>query len=256
MPAQLSVEGTDYCGATVVLDAPHLPLLEINDPFVLTITAPSASVAPNGLVGVGFMVPITPAWPTYIGNLTPGQSISVWGTVTVAGNLANGIGVAVGVLPPGGPFPVEQMDYHNTLFVPASAPPPAPVPSPANLAQVVLTAIQTGVPFVNANDPSQQTIVQYVQQVLSWIATVTVWGPECLNLAAATKIATAIGGTVVQVVPPSPFSNNAFGAEPLVYGVELNGKMAVAGEIAQQFALFGPGSTVVQIEAGIMSTFH
>jgi hypothetical protein len=257
---QLVAKGSNSIGDSVTFSSPNAPVLNVGDPFSIAITAPSAVNAPNGLTGVGYMVPITPEWPTYFGNIAPGQTVEIWGVVSVAGNLNNGIGISVGVLPPGGPFPVEQMGYHFTEFVPAVAPLPDPLPSPTNLATKVLASYTGGVSVPNAWDPTQQQLVQYVQTVQGWVGTVTVWGPECLGLVQTQQIADLIGGVVVQVVPPPPFSVNALGAQPIVNGVKLvqNGVpaiTAIAGEIAQQFALFNPGSTVSQIETGILSCF-
>jgi hypothetical protein len=152
------------------------------------------------------------------------------------------------------PFGGEVCTYSDP-----TAPPPVAAPSLATLSAAVLASYTSNVPVANAYNPSQQVNVTYTQQVLSWTGVVTVWPPECLSDAASTNIANLIGGTVVKVVPPSPFSLAAAGPPPEVNGIQIvqNGveMVAVAGEVAQQFALFTSGSTVAQIQAGILSCF-
>jgi hypothetical protein len=153
------------------------------------------------------------------------------------------------------PFGGEVSAYND----PAAPPPPPPSGSPATLAAAVLASFLSGTPVANAFDPSQQQAVTYTQQVMGWSGPVTVWAPESLTQAAAANIARLIGGTVVQVVPPSPFSMAAQGAPPQVTGVQItvNGatKTAPAGAIAQSFALFSPGTPVATVEAAILACF-
>lgn len=146
--------------------------------------------------------------------------------------------------------------YVSAYSDPSAPPPPPPAGSPLTLANAVLASYTGGPQVANAWDPSQQETVTYTQEVQGWTGQVTVWPPECLNQASAGNIAKLIGGTLVRVVPPSPFAMAAQGAPPEVWGVSLNGKVAVAGEIAQKFPLFNPGSAVADIETAIMSCFH
>lgn len=139
---------------------------------------------------------------------------------------------------------------------PSAPPPQPPAGSPATISAAVLASYTGGPQVANVWDPAQQESVVYTQEVQGWTGQVTVWPPECLNQASAGNIAKLIGGTLVRVVPPSPFAMAAQGAPPEVWGVSLNGKVAVAGEIAQKFPLFNPGSAVADIETAIMSCFH
>lgn len=249
MTINLTPQGSDSTGASVQFSSPKAPILDAGDPFVLQITAPASTVAPDGLSEVGYAVPMGTAWPTYFGNIPAGQTVQIWGTVTTAGNLSEGIGVAIGVLPPGGPFPVNPLGYKNTLFVPASAPAPPPTLGVDYLVSLVMESQFTGVPVANWRTQGIQGITFFAKPPYDTGETVTLYYGEALNDAGSAAIAAALGGSVVRVQPDPQYIQYATQV-PLVNGIQatIGGVVmqAVAADVAAAFDYMLNGATALK----------
>lgn len=250
---KLAVEAGEQSplGGSVEIFVPN-EAYKAGDPFMIS----ASGMAPSRQ-HVGYAVPITSAWPTYCGSVGEDGTLDIFGTASADGNLAGGILLAVGVLPPGGISPVGPLEYRAVTMLAAVPAPPAPVASPATLAAAVLASWQSKIPV--ADWPTQSVQVTFIAQppYMASPEVVTVSAAECLNHEASQAIATLIGGTVVQV--PAPPGYTAFATSPvLVNGIRIvaNGvaKVAVAGEVAQSF--WQPaGTTLEQMEAAILACF-
>src|SRR5580658_1425798 len=110
-------------GGSVEFFSPNAPAFAAGDPFMIA----GSGMAPNA-GEVGYSVPITGAWPAYFGSTGADGSLDILSVCPAAGNLSNGILLAIGVLPPGGSAPVNPLGYRPVTLVPAAPPPPAAVP--------------------------------------------------------------------------------------------------------------------------------
>lgn len=221
-----SISKSTLVGVKFPWEDPNAPF---NGPYALV----------NGMLSLSVTVPASPF--AGVGPFAP-EGMLICSAITASGYRS--------------PFGGYVCAYSD----PSAPPPPPPAGSPATLAAAVLASYTGGPAVPNALDPTKQQVVTFTQQVQGLtLPGQVVWGPECLGIAGSQQIAKLIGGTVVTMVPPPPFAVLAVGNPPVVYGIHIvqNGVTlaAVAGEVAQEFAMFSAGSAVADIQAGIMTKF-
>lgn len=204
MPTEnLAPQGVDYLGAAVVFSCPHFPF-QAGDPYFLSITAPPASEAPNGLHEVGTAIPLGSAYPTYYGDIAAGQTVEIFGTCAADGGQ---VALAIGVLPPGGPFPVNTLGYHLTQYGPAPPPAPAPVLGLPNLIAAVEASWQSHIAVADWRTDGATVMYQSAPPYLPAPIVATIPFMYCLSDAKAAAIAGLLGGAVEKLPPTGYYSD-------------------------------------------------
>ena len=192
--------------------SPNAPLLAIGDPWFLI----GSGLIPN-VVEVGYEVPTNTsgnATPTYFGNVSAEGNIEIAGTATVAGDISvQGVFLATGILPPGGPVPINMFGYHYVTMVQAAPPPPPTPPGLANLVAAVQASWTSHVPV--ASTFTDGVLTPYMSNPPYWAGPQQVNVPTTYGLsnAKASLVASLLGGSVVQA-PATGFYNDPDAVDP------------------------------------------
>jgi len=227
----------------VTFSSPNAPQVAAGDFFVIE----AEGQTPN-LPDIGYLMPWEPGpWPKFLGSVQADGSFMIIGQATQAGNIndGNGIILAVGVLPPGGQFPVSPFGYHATLFQAAPPAPPPPTPGIPNLAGLVRASYQTHVPVASRPDSFDRTLEYIAAQ--PWLLApqptpLVFWTCALLDIPTA-KIAAALGATVKKEAPPVIATPDLAAGYPVplvnyLY-LTINGvpQRANAGDVVQAFSV-------------------
>jgi hypothetical protein len=230
-------------GNTVIsVNARWAPVLNPGDPYIIEVSGAAPS-KPNIGAAIADELDADQLWVPYAGSTDGSGNLDIWGIATKAGNLSDGVLIAMGVLPPGGPVPINPMGYRVWRMVPK---PPAPPP------------VTPGIPNLLAN-PGVVTEADLVAQRfnLEYFGVIydqNVVNPAlCLGDAGAARLAAALGGTVVKGPLPAKYWTDPpalCGPAPQVnyIAVPTLGK-ALGGDIVMALACYNPPPSEASIAA-------
>ena len=232
-------------GGTIEFLSDNWPVLQPGDEWTI-----DASGLKPGRIHCGWLMPYEyldvpeDPWPHYRGAVNSSGELRINGVAPVAWDMSRGLGIglATGVLPPGGTLQIVFTDYHFGQYVPAGPPPTPPEPGFPYLISLVKASRTTHVPVADwIADADRNVMYTYAPPYAVTPFIVNLAWSVCLTDVASARIAAALGGTVVKEPPPvwaDPFVAPGT-APPLVNyihavkdGVPVK---ALAQEVAQSF---------------------